>query len=414
MTKATSTFDVAVIGAGPAGILAAISAAQSGANVILCEKNEAIGRKILATGNGRCNISNTTITADRYHGTDVSTAMPILNSFNATTYFESIGVLLKEEDRGRLFPRTNQASSVVDALKAELNRLGVIVKTGYTVKGLLPGKPWTMLGENGDEISAATVILTTGGRAAHQFGSSGDGLFWAKNLEHDIVPIHAALVPLETEETWVKDIMGIRLTSRVRLFADNNEIASREGDIIFTHFGISGPAVMGLAREVDPLLAAGKSVTIVLDLTPDLSNEKLDTTLATLASSDGKKLVRSNLSGLVPKNIIPQIMAMAGVNIDQKAAETSKKQRQDIIHAIKNFKLTASKVRPLKEAQVTAGGISLPEVTADLESKKVPGLYFAGEILDIDGDSGGFNLQWAWASGKLAGDAAARSSKCTD
>jgi len=414
MNKPAPHFDVAVIGAGPAGIMAAISAAKAGAKVVLLEKNEIIGRKILATGNGRCNISNTNIAKDRYHSEDVLSATSILTTFDAVTYFEGIGVLLKEEDRGRLFPRTNQASTVVDALRAELARLAVATKTSFTVKAILPGKPWHILGESKDEITAASVILTTGGRAAHQLGSSGDGLFWAKNLTHVITPIHAALVPLETEEAWVKDIMGIRLHSHVRLLADNQEILTREGDIIFTHFGISGPAAMGLAREVDPLLEKGKVVTVSIDLVPDLSEERLDSTLATLASTDGKKQVKSILAGLVPKNLIPQIMTMSGISTEQKAAETSKKQRQSLIQTIKNFKLTIKKVRPLKEAQVTAGGIAMTEVTAALESKKSPGLYFAGEILDVDGDSGGFNLQWAWASGTIAGESAAREAKCTD
>lgn len=406
-------FDVAVIGAGPAGILAAISASKHGAKTLLVEKNDQIGRKILATGNGRCNVSNSKITIDRYHGSATAYAKRILEGFDAREYFESLGVLLVEEDQGRLFPRTNQASTIVEALAAELNKEGVTTLTGQTVKNINFDKIWEITTENGQAIEAKTLILTTGGRAAHQFGSSGDGLFWAKKLGHNILPIHAALVPIETSETWVKDIMGIRLTSHVRLLSDGVEISSKDGDIIFTHYGISGPAVMGLARDVEPELLVGHRVQISLDLTPDLSSDTLSETFIKLADSDGKKLVRSVLAGLVPKNLIPQILTLANIKQEQKAAETSKKERAQLLTTIKDFRVTVAKVRPLKEAQVTAGGIDTDEITVNLTSKLIPNLFFAGEILDIDGDSGGFNLQWAWASGKLAGEGAAEASKCT-
>jgi len=399
-------YDICIVGAGPAGIMAAIYAARAEKQVVLLEKNAEIGRKILATGNGRCNISNTNITIDRYHGESVSFAEPILTGFHTTEFFESLGVLLKEEDRGRLFPRTDQATTVVDALKAELTRLNVHIFTNFTVKKLETG--WEITSENHDVITANKLILTTGGKAAHALGSSGDGLFWARNWGHNILPIHAALVAIEAEETWLKDIMGIRLATTATLFADGQQVDSRKGDVLFTHYGISGPAAMGLAREVDPLLLEGKKVEISVDLAPDLTAETLDDTIAKLASADGKKQVKSILTGLIAKNLVPQVLALSLINVETKAAELSRNARQAIICTIKDFRLTIKKVRPLKEAQVTAGGIDTTEVAKNLESKIVPNLYFAGEILDIDGDSGGFNLQWAWASGKVAGEAAAR------
>jgi predicted flavoprotein YhiN len=431
-------YDIGVIGAGPAGIMAAIYAARTGKSVAVLEKNEAIGRKILATGNGRCNISNKNISIDHYHGTNPAFAIPILKEFNATEFFESLGVILKEEDRGRLFPRTGQASSVVDALEAELIRLKVEIRTGFTVKRFaspslsslseenLPagkaGDPeilhsvqsdsaWAISSESGDAITATKLILTTGGRAAHQFGSSGDGLFWAKNMGHTIFPIHAALVALEAEEAWVKEIMGIRLATTATLFANNKIVDSRNGDILFTHYGISGPAAMGLAREVDPLLLADKKVEISVDLAPDLTAEALDAQIAKLAEADGKKQIKTILAGLIPKNLVSQVLTLSRISLATKAAELSKTNRQAIIPTIKDFRLTISKVRPLKEAQVTAGGIDTDEVNASMESKIVPNLYFAGEILDIDGASGGFNLHWAWASGMVAGESAAGTQK---
>lgn len=405
-------YDVAIVGAGPAGIMAAIFAAKTGAQVALFEKNEKIGRKILATGNGRCNLTNRNITLNRYHGNDVSFVAPILANFDqleTMKFFESIGVLLKQEDSGRIFPRTNQASSVVDALEAQLISKNVGIFTNFTVKKIEPGKHWQITSENSQKITANRLILATGGKAAHMFGSSGDGLFWAHNFGHTIIPIHAALVPLETVEESVQDIMGIKLFSQVRLLADTKEIARREGDIIFTHFGLSGPAVMGLAREVGPLLSANKKVEIAIDAAPELSADRLDEIIIDLAKANGGKSIKSLLAGLLPKNLIPHILTATKIDENTKAAEISRKERHTIINTLKNFCFTIKKVRPLKEAQVTAGGIATSEVTLNLESKIIPGLYFAGEILDIDGDSGGFNLQWAWSSGKVAGEAAARS-----
>jgi predicted Rossmann fold flavoprotein len=455
-----NTFDVAVVGAGPAGILAAIFAARSGADVIIIEKNDQIGRKILATGNGRCNITNKEVTASKYHGRDTSFVRPILLGFDQNTtiqFFTSVGVPLKEEDHGRIFPVSDRASDVVNALKKELQRLNVKVTTGFIVKSITPislssptiptvlpaqvfdretditaqtesaviqrkKKPdswpptrndesWEVTGEDGQLITADNLILTTGGKAAHQFGSSGDGLFWAAKLGHHIVPIHAALVPFEVEENIVKEIMGIKLPVLAHLITEEKKVASKEGDILFTHYGVSGPAAMGVAREVDPILLTGKKCIISIDITPRLSENKLSELLIDLISKAGKKCINSVLLEILPKKLSPIILNLARVNPDTKAAEVSKKERQQIISTIKDFRLTIKKVRPLREAQVMAGGIDTREIAEDLSSKIIPNLYFAGEILDIDGDSGGFNLQWAWSSGKVAGEAAAKANR---
>lgn len=407
-------YDVAVIGAGPAGIMAAIFAARGGARVVLLEKNDQTGRKILATGNGRCNLTNKNIELSRYHGQDVGFTRPIFSSFDQVgtmKFFEDMGVVLKEEDRGRIFPRTNQATTVTEALSHELQELGVEIKLGFTVKSIQHNSDWTITNDAGAQIFTRSLILTTGGKAAHQFGSSGDGLFWAKNLGHTIVPIHAALAPIEVSEPWVSELMGIKLTAKVQLLANDELITRREGDIIFTHFGISGPAVMGLAREVDPIIEAKQVVQISIDLLPDITSEKLDSMIVDQIAANSKKLVSSIIAGFVPKNLVPRILSFSGIMIDTKAAEISKASRRNIIGTLKDFRLTVTKVRPLKEAQVTAGGVSTAEVDATLQSKIVPTLYFAGEILDIDGDSGGFNLQWAWSSGAVAGQGAAKEVK---
>jgi predicted Rossmann fold flavoprotein len=406
MAEYVQKYDIAVIGAGPAGIMAAIFAAKNGAKVVLIEKNDKIGRKILATGNGRCNLTNKNIDINRYHSQNVKFAEPIFASFDqfeTMKFFENLGLIIKEEDHGRIFPSTNQASSVVNALLAELEKLGIQIRTNFIVKKIEKTFSWEIFNDTDKKIIAKRVILTTGGRAAHQFGSSGDGLFWAKNFGHTIIPIHAALVPIEVTEPWVKELMGIKLTSRVRLIANDKTILERKGDLIFTHFGISGPAVMGLAREVDPL----QKVKVSIDLLPGMSKEKLDSLIESQIKTNNKKLISSIITGFLPKNIVPRVLLLADV-ADRKAAELSKIDRRNIVNTLKDFQLSVNKVRPLKEAQVTAGGISTTEIRETLESKLVPGLYFAGEILDIDGDSGGFNLQWAWSSGKVAGENAVK------
>jgi hypothetical protein len=411
MTEQIPKYDVAVIGAGPAGIMAAIFAARAGRKVVLLEKNGKIGRKILATGNGRCNLTNKNIDVSKYHGTDPAFVTPIFSAFNQTQtmeFFEGLGAVLKEEDRGRIFPRTNQATTIVEALEHELETQKVDVMTGFTVKKIEKADYWTITNESSDIITAKKLILTTGGKAAHQFGSSGDGLFWARNLGHNVVPIHAALVPLEVSESWVKELMGIKLTAYVQLLADGKVVATRDGDIIFTHFGISGPAVMGLAREVEPILEAKQTAQISIDLIPDITSEKLDSMIEMQITANSKKLIASIVTGFVPKNLVPRILALSGIKDDIKAAEISKTNRRSITQTLKDFRLTVSKVCPLKEAQVTAGGVSTSEVSPNLESKIISDLYFGGEILDIDGDSGGFNLQWAWSSGAVAGESASK------
>lgn len=399
-------------------MMAAIFAAKSGAQVALLEKNDVVGRKILATGNGRCNITNQDIDISRYHGADTYFAAPILaafDQFETMVFFETLGVQLKEEDRGRMFPMTDQAKTVVDALKKELRKLEVNILTRFTVKKVFSYSQeykntlgWEITSETGQKITADKLILTTGGKAAYALGSSGDGLFWAKNLGHTIVPIHAALVPIETKETFVKEIMGIKLPVKTVLIVDGKIAETRQGDILFTHFGVSGPAAMGLAGRGSQALADGKEATITIDILPNISAIELDAKIAKLFERNGKKAVKTIIADTIPQKLAPQILALAGIKESTKAAEISKSQRHNIIQALKDFRLTVSKVRPLKEAQVTAGGIATAEIDENLQSKIVPNLYFAGEILDIDGDSGGFNLQWAWSSGKIAGEAAAR------
>lgn len=404
-------FDVAIIGAGPAGISAAIFAAEKGKKVVLLEKNSQIGRKILATGNGRCNITNRNIEVDRYHSTDQNFVAEILKKFNQTEtmeFFESLGLILKEEDRGRVFPRTNQASSVVSALNHKLIESNVHILTDFVVKEVEKSSFWDLTSADGRVIRASKLIIATGGKAAHHLGSSGDGLYWAKKLGHTVSPIYAALVPVETAEEWPAEVQGIKVEANVKVMFDDKEVSNRSGDLLFTHFGVSGPAVMSQAGKIAPLLEKGP-VLLSIDIFPEINEDKLNQKLTDIFANSGAKAVKNALLGVAPANLLPVILRNAIVDPDKKAAEISKEERKKIIDNIKSMKLSVKKIRPLREAQVTSGGVELSEVNPEtLESRIISELYFAGEILNVDGDSGGFNLQWAWSSGFVAGSNAAK------
>lgn len=398
------SYDVIVIGAGPAGIMSAIFAAKNKKSVLLLEKNEYIGRKILATGNGRCNLTNRLIEIDRYHGANPEFIQNILESFDQNqtmSFFENLGVILKEEDRGRIFPRTNQAKTIVEALTHAISdHQNIEVVTCCEVKDIQKNDKFEVQITN-EKYFAKKVILATGGKAAFQFGSSGDGLFWTKKMGHNILPIYAALAPIETAEKWVSDISGIKIEARVTTKSNEKLIKETFGDVLFTHFGLSGPAIMAHSREIAPLL--DQNVTLSLDLFPEKSATELESLIINLIENNNKKSIKNVLSGILPQNLVPKILEMANVN-DKKSAELSKVERSNICRVIKDFEFHISKIRPLKEAQVSRGGVDTKEINVqNLESKIIPGLYFAGEIIDVDADSGGFNLQWAWASGFLAG-----------
>ncbi|MBM2820393.1 MAG: hypothetical protein HW405_153 [Candidatus Berkelbacteria bacterium] len=400
------TFDIAIIGAGPAGIMAAITASDR-LSVVLIEKNDSVGRKILATGNGRCNITNRFAEVNRYHSSNLDVVKNVLAKFDqsqAMKLFENLGIVLKEEDNGRIFPRTNQAQTVVDALSHELYERNVKVKTNSEVKGISKENDrFRILLKNDEIINSQILILATGGKAGHHLGSSGDGLFWAKLLGHMITPTFPALVPVETIETWPKEISGLRVEGKSTVTLDAKIISEKSGDILFTHFGLSAPAIMAHAGELAPHL--GKDLKIHLDLFPDKTGKELDQILAKVFANAGRRTLKNTLAGLIPNNLAPVILKLLEMNAERKTAEVSKIDRLKIAKILKDLKLTVKGLRSFKEAQVTSGGVSFSEINPQsLESKIVSGLYFAGEILDCYGDSGGFNLQWAWSSGHLAGE----------
>lgn len=403
-------YDIAIIGGGPAGIMVAITASRCGKRVVLIEKNPRIGRKLLATGNGRCNLTNRFVTSDRYHGADPEFIESVLNQFDqpaTMVFFDSLGLLMKEEDNGRIFPRTNQASSVAEVMRLALSESNIDPMLETQVTGIEKAAKWMISIGGKTAIECNKLILATGGRAAHQLGSTGDGLYWAQKLGHTITPIYPALVPMETVDTWPRDVQGIRVEAKVTAVCDGRAIGEQTGDLLFTAYGVSGLTILALARSVGPMLQSS-TVQLHIDLFLDTSESELDQILLHALQSHAKRTVKESLAGVLPDNLISVVLRFSKMKETTKAGEISGAKRLLIARVIKDLTLTVSKLRPLKEAQVTAGGIDTSEVDLHtLESKIHKGLYFAGEVLDVDGDSGGFNLQWAWSSGYVAGMSAA-------
>lgn len=399
------THDVAIIGAGPSGIMAAIIAARDHRSVVLIDKNYQIGRKILATGNGRCNLTNKYLAKENYYGSDIDFLWKVIKQFNekrTIDFFQNLGVVIKEEEAGRIFPRTNQASTVLAALTHELIRLNVKILTEHEVKDIVKKTNWEIQFTNEPPITSHKLIIATGGKAAHQLGSSGDGIYFAKKFGHKVYTLYPSLVPVETQEDWVQSVQGLKIDANVEFTIGREIISQRQGDLLFTHYGLSGPAIMGQARFIAPFIGQ-KEITINIDIFPEGDVKKLDQLLTKIIDSNGAKSIRNALSGLIPASLSELILQLLSIDGHRKAAQVSKEDRQRIVKCLKKLSLHVKSLRPFKEAQVSRGGVDLHELTKNLESKLVPDLYFCGEVLDVDADSGGFNLQWAWSSGYVVG-----------
>ncbi|MBQ7717738.1 MAG: NAD(P)/FAD-dependent oxidoreductase [Clostridia bacterium] len=392
MTK----YDVLVIGGGASGLVAAVMAARQGASVAVAEKLPRVGKKILATGNGRCNITNKNISPSRYFG-DKSFAKSAFAKFgldDTVKFFDSIGIMLTELDDGKMYPRSLQATTVLDQLREELKRLGVEVICDFDAV-LIKKKDnkFYIKSRIGDELYASRVIVSCGGKAAPEFGTDGGAYELLKSLGHTVVKPFPALVQLKTQYV-PKDLKGIKQNCTAQLLIDGKQKRRETGEVLFTAYGISGPPIFNLSRMASESLEQKRDTCVSLDFAPDIGYLKLKE----IIDSRFKKLSHLSkenfLNGLLNKRIGLEIL---------RHAETS----EQIASLIKNYKLTVTGTLGFKNAQVTAGGISALELKENtMESKKVSGLYITGEIINIDGDCGGFNLQWAWTSGALAGIAA--------
>ena len=404
-------FDVLIIGGGPAGMIAAITAARAGRQVVLLEKNDRLGKKLLITGKGRCNVTND-CTADEVlkntprNGKFLFSAMAAFPPERAMQFFEDAGCALKTERGNRVFPTTDRSQTVLDALQRELKAAGVIVKTAKVLS--------IERDENG-VIGAATtsgffesknIILATGGASYPATGSTGDGYQFAKTLGHTIVEPAGSLVPLETAGPDAPDMQGLALKNvAVKLLNPKGKAVYKDfGEMLFTHFGISGPTVLSASAHI----GKGEGWKLSIDLKPALEEHKLDDRILRDLEMYQNRSMENALTDLLPRSMIPVVLRRIGVAGSLQANSFTKQNRRALVELLKNFTLDITGKRPVAEAIITSGGVKCGEIDPKtMESKKVPGLYFAGEIIDCDAYTGGFNLQIAWATGVAAGKAVA-------
>lgn len=429
---------VVVIGGGPAGMMSAISAKKSGADVVIIEKMSSLGKKLLITGKGRCNITSSVDISEFINnipgnGRFLFSAFQNFSNEDIINFMERHMVKVKEERGNRIFPVSDKAKDVLDAFYDELKDIGVKIITNAKVTNIITENESVKKVEYDKDnkkqtIDADKVVLATGGKSYPVTGSTGDGYELARRLGHTVTKIKPSLIPVvansnqnveninlagyETSQNLCKDMQGLSLRNVKISFFDeikNKVIYDDFGELLFTHFGISGPTVLsGSAhiiryKNIDELLKQGK-ITLAIDLKPALDKEKLDDRILRDFEKEKNKDFKNSLNDLLPQKMITPIIKLSGINPDKKVNEISKDERHRLVDLLKSFKVTISGFRPVEEAIVTAGGINIKEINPKtMESKIVNGLFFAGEIIDVDAYTGGFNLQIAYSTGYTAG-----------
>ena len=401
-----------MIGGGAAGMLAAIAAAEHGHQVQLFEKNEKLGKKIYITGKGRCNVTNACDTEELFAAV-VHNPKFLYSSFYSFTnqdmmeLVERNGCPLKTERGGRVFPVSDKSSDVIRALTVCLKNAGVQVRlyeeadSVETRDGRVSG---IRLKKTREIVSADAVIVATGGLSYPSTGSTGDGYRFAEKTGHTVTDLSPALVPFETAEPVGRDLQGLALKNiQAKILKGKKVLYEEFGEMLFTHFGVSGPVLLSASSYGAAQLKKGP-LTLSLDLKPALSEEQLDARILRDFEEQKNKQYKNSLSRLLPAKMIPVIVERSGIDPDKKINEITKEERRRIVQAVKDFRLTLTGLRGYKEAIITQGGISVREINpSTMESKLVKGLYFAGEVLDLDAVTGGYNLQIAWSTGHLAG-----------
>ncbi len=413
--------NVLVVGGGAAGMMAAVCAARQGSKVILFEKNEKTGKKLYITGKGRCNLTNA-CEQDKFfdhvvtNGKFLYSAFYQMDNHSVMEFFEQSGLKLKQERGERVFPLSDHSSDVIAALDRQMEKRHVQVKLHRSVKNLLikKGKDGAdRVGgvklENGEEIFADAVIVATGGKSYGATGSTGDGYGFAREAGHTVKQIRPALVPFTVQEEWCMRLQGLSLKNvSVLLQKDKKKIYEGFGEMLFTHFGVSGPLILSASsfyvKKYDNM-----PVQLFIDLKPALSKEQLDKRLLRDLEENKNKQFKNALDKLLPAKLIPVIVERSGILPEKKAGEVTRQERSNLIETLKRLCLTVTGTRGFQEAIITQGGVNVKEINpSTMESKLVKGLYFAGEVLDVDAVTGGFNLQVAWSTGALAGMSAAK------
>ncbi len=404
---------ILVIGGGAAGLTAAGFAAKRGLDVTVLERNSRPARKLMITGKGRCNVTNACTLIN-----ELMDAVPVNNRFlygafsrfmpaDTMDLFEEMGVALKIERGSRVFPESDKAVDIVDALVKFAKTGGAKIITDTRVSSLVAenGKITGVVTENGTVIAADAVVIATGGKSYPLTGSTGDGYALAESVGHTVTPPKGSLVPLETEDEWCRDCTGLSLKNVSLSVYDKEkfrEVYSDFGEMLFTHFGVSGPMILSASSHMRDITPGRYMCT--LDLKPALSEEKLDERLIRDFAAAPTKGLPTVLRGLLPKSLVPVITEMSGIDPSKHVNGITRDERREIVYLLKNLTFTVKKARPIEEAIITSGGIKVNEIDPKtMQSKKCEGLFFAGEVIDVDAYTGGFNLQIAFSTGAAAG-----------
>ena len=409
---------VIVIGGGPAGMMAAISAAENGNQVILIEKMQSLGRKLLITGKGRCNITNAADMEELFDAV-VTNSKFLYSSFygytnqNVIDFFEDAGVPVKIERGNRVFPISDHSSDVIRALEREMKKVGVKVCLNTEVKSVEAekGKFNKVVLKDTTTQTADACIVATGGLSYRSTGSTGDGFRFAENVGHKVTQCFPSLVPMETKEPWICELQGLSLRNvEAKILDGKKELYKDFGEMLFTHFGVSGPLIISASSYVGKKFmdknGQKKELTLEIDLKPALTEEQLDQRVLRDFEENHNRQFKNAITKLFPTKLIPVMLELGGIDPEKKVNSIEKEERKQFVHLIKHFRMTLTGLRDYPEAIITKGGVHVKEIDpGTMESKLVKGLYFAGEVLDLDALTGGFNLQIAWSTGYAAGNA---------
>ncbi len=406
---------IVIIGGGAAGMMAAIAAAEAGAVVTVIERNQQLGRKLAITGKGRCNLTNNCTVEEVLknipgNGRFLYSALNAFDAFDLMQFFEGLDVPLKTERGKRVFPQSDDAHDIVNALDRKCQSCGVKFVFSTRVQKLLIADQAVIgvICEDGSNIEADAVIVATGGKSYPLTGSSGDGYRLAKQAGHTVIPLRPSLAPLETKEHWPTELSGLALKNvEVTAYYKEKILGCEFGEMLFTHFGVSGPIILTLSHyicRIQPL----EKVRLSINLKPALSVEQLDARIQRDLDKYSRKQLQNSLGDLLPQSLIPVILNLSEIPPEKFSNQISRAERQKLGSLLQNLPLEIKSARPLAEAIVTAGGVAIKEIEPKtMASKLVKGLYFAGEVIDIDGFTGGFNLTAAFSTGRAAGLAAA-------
>ncbi len=416
-TKESKIWDVAVVGGGPAGMMAAGRAAEAGAQVILLEKNPTLGVKLLITGGGRCNVTNAQYDVRTFLAKYKDSDKFLFSSFSqrdvkdAIEFFNTRGMPTKVEAENRVFPVSNSAQSVWDVLVAYMKEGNVHIKAKAAVNGFETedGSIKAVTLKGGEKIYAKKFVVATGGTSRPETGSTGEGFLWLKSLGHTIVESDSALVPVNVSDKWVKNAQGVTLKDiKLTTFQNNQKQESHKGKILFTHFGISGPTVLNMSKDIGELLKYGE-VIIKLDLLPTFDHGMMNSKLQELFKIDDKKKIKNSLGILIPSALVDAVIELAGIDADKTNNGVSREERLKLIDIIKGMPMNVVGLLGSDKAVVSSGGVVLTEVDfKTMQSRIIPNLYLVGDVLNIDRPSGGYSLQLCWTTGWVAGNASSQ------